>query len=129
MTKASKQPSRDVISGIFRSAAVAMILTALVGVVANMIDGIITSNFYGPEAYSAISLSGPIISTITLFAAFISTGSQMLCSQFLGRGDRESADKVFTLAIFCGLIIGALFVFVGFFFPGSSGFCLRDQSE
>ena len=131
MTESSKQKTgRDVISGIFFSAAVAMILTALVGVIANMIDGIITSNFYGPEAYSAISLSGPIISTITLFAAFISTGSQMLCSQFLGRGDRESANRVFTLAIFCGLFISAFFVFVGFFFPDLlASVCGVDQTK
>lgn len=44
---------------MYISAAIVMILTRPVSVVATMIDGIITSRFYGEEAYSAISLITP----------------------------------------------------------------------
>ena len=57
MAKRSRR--RDIIVGMYISAAVVMILTRLVSVVATMIDGIITSRFYGEEAYSVISLITP----------------------------------------------------------------------
>ena len=41
---------RDIIVGMYISAAIVMILTRPVNVVATMIDGIITSRFYGEEA-------------------------------------------------------------------------------
>ena len=57
MIKCSRK--RDIIVGMYISAAIVMILTRPVSVVATMIDGIITSRFYGEEAYSAISLITP----------------------------------------------------------------------
>lgn len=44
---------------MYISAAIVMILTQPVSVVATMIDGTITSRFYGEEAYSGISLITP----------------------------------------------------------------------
>ena len=49
MIKCSRK--RDIIVGMYISAAIVMILTRPVSVVATMIDGIITSRFYGEEAY------------------------------------------------------------------------------
>ena len=114
--KREKKP-RDVIAGMFLSAAAAMILTQLVGVIAGMIDGVITSNFLGADAYSAVSHAGPIISTVSLFAAFIASGAQVVCSQGIGRGDMERADRAFTLALLGGAIISVFFILLGWFFP------------
>lgn len=80
----SGRKNRDIISGMFVSAALAMILTQLVGTLAGIIDGIITSNFYGRDAYSAVSLSGPITNTVILLTQFVSTGVQILCAQYTG---------------------------------------------
>ena len=114
--KREKKP-RDVIAGMFLSAAAAMILTQLVGVIAGMIDGVITSNFLGADAYSAVSHAGPIISTVSLFAAFIASGAQVVCSQGIGRGDMERADRAFTLALLGGAVISVIFILLGWFFP------------
>lgn len=114
--KAGKQ-GHDMISDMFLSTAAAMIVTQLVGVIAGMIDGIITSNFYGTQAYSAISLSGPIVSTISMFASFIASGVQLVCSQGLGRGDLKKANVAFSAALISGGFISVLFMITGFFFP------------
>ena len=50
----------DVISSIFLPTALAMIFTQVSGVVARIIDGVITSSFLGAEAYSAVSLLGAV---------------------------------------------------------------------
>ena len=68
---------KNVISNIFISAAIVMIFTQLVGVIAVNIDGIITSRALGSDAYSSICLLGPLISVLVLLSGFISTGSQI----------------------------------------------------
>ena len=45
MMQASKWRSEDMIAGMFFSAALAMIFTQVAGVVANIIDGIVTSRY------------------------------------------------------------------------------------
>lgn len=108
---------KDVISSMFLPAAVAMILTQLVGVVATIIDGLITSIYFGEEAYSAISLVCPLVNMLILLAGFLSTGCQIVCSQKIGQGKKKEANSTFTVAIIGGLIVAALFMLVCVAFP------------
>ena len=100
----------DVVAGMFLSAAVAGILTQLAGVVATIIDGVITSRFFGYDAYSAISLIAPLTNIILLFASFISIGGQILCARKVGAGEKEEASAVFTFSALFGLCIALFFV-------------------
>lgn len=117
MIAKSKTIKHDVISEIFIPAAIAMILTQLVGIIATLIDGVITSNYYGANAYSAVSLTSPIINTIVLVAAFISTGCQIVCSGQIGRGEKKSANATFSIAIIVSIAIIAFFMIIGFSVP------------
>ena len=104
-----KNKVKDVISSMFLSVALAMILTQVVGIAAHIIDGIITSRAIGPLAYSSVSLISPLISTFGLFAVFISTGCQVVSSEFTGVGKKEEANSTFsfscTIAILCSAAI------------------------
>lgn len=108
---------KDVISSMFLPVAIAMIFTQLVGVVATIIDGLITSIYFGEEAYSAISLVYPLVNTLVLLASFISTGCQVVCSKKIGQGKKEEASSTFSAAIIGGLIVSAIFIFVCVVFP------------
>ena len=105
-----EKKNRDVISSMFFSAAIVMIFTQLAGVVANIIDGIITSRCLGEDAFSAISLLIPFVGVIILFGAFLSTGSQVVCSGFVGNGNKKEANGIFTITIILGFIISAVFI-------------------
>ena len=98
----------DVISGMFFSAALAMILTLIMGVAAQLIDGIITSRALGGVAYAGISLLGPFISVILMFQALLSTGNQIICASYIGEGKKEEAVSVFSFFILAGLGVAAL---------------------
>ncbi len=115
LTHASRH--KDIISSMFLPAAIAMIFTQLVGVVATIIDGLITSIYFGEEAYSAISLSYPLVNTLVLLASFISTGCQVVCSKKIGQGKKEEANAAFTAAIIGGLVVSVLFIVVCLAFP------------
>ena len=115
--KRSRHKESDIIASMFLPAAVVMIFTQLVGVVANIIDGVITSRFIGETAYSAVSLLGPMVNIILLFASFIAIGSQIVCSEKIGAGEREKANTIFSFSMAAGAVIALVFVAVAFFTP------------
>lgn len=113
------KPDSDIISGTFRSAALAMIFTQAAGVVAGIIDGIITSRFLGEEAYSAVSLLGPFTGTVVLLAGFLSTGSQVVCTQMIGTGNKDRANRSSSFAVITTFILSVLILLGCIFFPGT----------
>ena len=98
----------DLIPAMFLSTAIAMIFTQLAGYGAVLIDGIITSRVLGSQAYSGVSLLGPFNGIVLLFSGAVSVSAQVVSSQAIGRGDRDTANSAFTVA----LIIDALFALV-----------------
>lgn len=117
-TVMTRNKESNIIASMFLPAAVVMIFTQLVGVVANIIDGVVTSRFIGEDAYSAVSLLGPMVQIILLFATFVSVGCQIVCSEKIGAGRRDEANAVFTFAIGAGVIVSVCFVLLSLFVPG-----------
>ncbi|MBQ8093750.1 MAG: hypothetical protein IJ242_09270 [Clostridia bacterium] len=117
MKIAEKQHSGNMISGMFVSAALAMIFTQVAGVIATVIDGIITSRHLGESAYTAVSLLGPFTGTLVLIAAFFSTGSQVVCSQLIGTGKKDEANQVFSLATAITFLLSILLAAACWLFP------------
>lgn len=111
--------NKDVIANMFLPAAIVMIFTQMTGVVANIIDGVITSRFLGPDAYAAVALLGPLVNIVLLLASFISIGGQIVCSHKIGTGERDEANAVFTFSALFGLAIAALFVLFSMVAPGT----------
>lgn len=110
--------NKDVVASMFLPAAIVMIFTQMTGVVANIIDGVVTSRFLGPDAYSAVSLLGPMVNIVLLLASFISIGGQIVCAHKVGTGQRDEANAVFTFSALFGLVIAAMFVLLAIFSPG-----------
>ena len=94
MLNRKKRYGGDNITRMFLSSSIAMIITQMAGVVANLIDGVITSMYLGAEAYSAMSLLGPFTGVIGMLAGFFATGSQVVCSQMIGNGKKKEANQV-----------------------------------
>ena len=92
------------------STAVAMIFIQLAGVIAHIIDGIVTSRYKGQAAYSAVSLLGPFTGTLVLPAGFLSIGSQAVCSQLIGNGKRDEANRIFSMTTAITAVISVLFL-------------------
>ncbi len=104
-------------AAIFRSTVVSMILFELTGAVAVMGDGIISSQGLGVDAYSGISLVKPFAGLVLLFAAFLSTGCNIVCSRLTGAGRKEEANEAFNLSAFLLLAISALIIIFCLCFP------------
>ena len=107
----------DNIAAMYRSTAFSLIFTELTGVIAVLIDGVVTSRFLGADAYSGISLLGPFSSMVLLIAGIFSTGCSIVCSQFVGQGRKDEANEAFNLSSLLTLLISVVVILACFAIP------------
>ncbi len=89
-----------------------MIFTSIYGV----IDGIFVSNFVGKTPFAAINLIMPVCMIFGSLGFMIGTGGSALVSMTLGRGEKERANKIFSMLVYVSIIAGAVLSFFGFIF-------------
>ena len=92
--------------------AVMMMFTSIYGVV----DGLFVSNYVGKVPFAAINLVMPFIMILGGIGFMIGTGGSALVSKTLGEGDREKANRYFTMMIYLSLTCGAAASVIGFVF-------------
>ena len=91
--------------------AVPTVIAQLVNMVYNIVDRIYIGHrpSEGSLALTGIGVCMPIIMIISAFAALISSGGAPKASIFMGRGDKDSAEKImggcFTLQIIISIIL------------------------
>lgn len=88
---------------------VMMIFTSVYGVV----DGLFVSNFAGKTAFASINLVMPFVMILGGIGFMIGTGGTALMSKVLGEGDKEKANKYFTMMIIFTLLLGVILSVVG----------------
>lgn len=87
---------------------VMMIFTSIYGVV----DGLFVSNFVGKIPFASVNLVMPFIMILGGVGFMIGTGGSALVAVTIGEGDRERANRYFTMMIkftvLCGVILSAM---------------------
>lgn len=91
---------------------VMMVFTSIYGVV----DGFFVSNFAGKTAFAAVNLIMPFVMILGGMGFMIGTGGTALVSLVLGQGDREKANRYFSMMIYMTLILGVILSAAGIFF-------------
>lgn len=86
-----------------------MIFTSIYGVV----DGIFVSNCVGSDAFASVNLIMPVLMILGTVGFMFGTGGSALISKTIGEGDRNKANKYFSMLIYLLVIIGALFTMIG----------------
>ena len=87
-----------------------MIFTSIYGVV----DGLFISNVVGSNAFASINLIMPAIMIIGTIGFMIGTGGSAIISKTLGEGNKEEANKYFSMLIYLEIILGIIFSIIGF---------------
>lgn len=91
---------------------VMMVFTSIYGVV----DGFFVSNFAGKTAFASLNLIFPFIMILGGMGFMIGTGGTALVSLVLGTGDREKANRYFSMMVYLTLILGLVLSVVGIVF-------------
>lgn len=112
-----KELRHENLAVIFRTTAITMMISELTGVIAVLIDGIVTSQGLGMDAYSGISLLRPFTSVVLLFAGFLSTGCNIVCSRNVGVGKEKEANEVFNLSSLLAVVISGILILLAIFLP------------
>lgn len=91
---------------------VMMIFTSIYGVV----DGFFVSNFAGKTAFASVNLIFPFIMILGGMGFMIGTGGTALVSLVLGTGDKEKANRYFSMMIYLTILLGILLTVIGILF-------------
>lgn len=89
-----------------------MILTSIYSVV----DGFFVSNFAGKVAFSAVNLIMPFLMIVATVGFMFGTGGTAIVSNTFGAGDKEKANRYFSLFVYVAFVLGVLFAILGFVF-------------
>ena len=89
-----------------------MIFTSIYSVV----DGLFVSNYVGKTAFSAVNLMMPIFMIIATVGFMFGTGGTAIVANTLGAGDKEKANRYFSLFVYVSFAFGVLFTILGFAF-------------
>lgn len=91
---------------------VMMIFTSIYGVV----DGYFVSNYVGKTPFAAVNLIYPVLMILGALGFMFGTGGSALIGKTLGEGNREKANKLFSLFIYVSFAISIIIVILGFIF-------------
>ena len=76
--------------------------------ISSVIDGLFVSNFAGKTALAAINIIYPFIMAVGALGFMMGTGGSALVGRLLGEGEKEKANKTFSLIVYTTAIVGIL---------------------
>ena len=104
------------------------ILMAAIGSINSIVSSLFASNSVGVDAMSAVGLYNPVSQLITAAGALLVSGASILCGKYMGRNEKDKVQKIYSLSITMGLVLGAVFTLILFFIGifDLSGFLTTD---
>lgn len=91
---------------------VMMVFTSIYSVV----DGLFVSNFAGKTPFAAINLIMPLLIILGALGFMVGAGGTAIVAKTLGEGEKEKANKYFSLLVYTVAIGGVLFAILGIVF-------------
>lgn len=104
---------------------VMMIFTSVYSVV----DGFFVSNFAGKTPFAAINLIMPVLIILGTVGFMFGTGGTALVSLTYGQGDKDRANRYFSLLVYVAFIIGIILAVMGFLFIKPVAMALGAKGE
>ncbi len=89
-----------------------MIFTSVYGVV----DGFFVSNFAGKTPFSAVNLIMPFLMITATVGFMFGTGGTAIVAKTFGEGNREKANRYFSLFVYVAFALGVIFAISGIVF-------------
>ncbi len=78
-----------------------------------IVDGFFVSNFAGELSFAALNLIYPLIMILGSVGFMLGTGGNAAVSKILGEGDKERANRIFSMLIYATILIGVALAIIG----------------
>lgn len=91
---------------------VMMIFTSIYGVV----DGLFVSNYVGKTAFAAVNLVMPLLMLLSALGFMMGTGGSAIVAKTLGQGDKERANRYFSMMVYVTVAGGVALTVLGLVF-------------
>lgn len=91
---------------------VMMIFTSIYGVV----DGLFVSNYVGKTAFAAVNLVMPLLMMLSALGFMMGTGGSAIVAKTLGQGDKERANRYFSMMVYVTMAGGVVLTVLGLIF-------------
>ncbi|MCQ2397717.1 MAG: hypothetical protein MJ052_00240 [Sphaerochaetaceae bacterium] len=108
---------REIRNRQFFSVFITAILGSIGELISGFIDGVMTGTFLGSDAMAAYGIASPYFMLNALLSLSFQIAAQSLCTKEIGRGNEDSARKIFSFCIWTAIFLSAVFSFFGFMFP------------
>ena len=102
-----------------------MVFTSVYGIV----DGFFVSNFAGDIPFKALNLIFPFLMILGTVGFMFGTGGTAIVANAFGEGDKEKANRCFSLFVYVTFLLGILFAVVGIIFLPSIAKLLGAEGE
>lgn len=89
-----------------------MVFTSIYGIV----DGFFISNFVGENPFASVNFVMPVLLVLGSFGFMFGSGGSALISKTLGEGNKEEANKLFSLFVYLLLGLGIVLSILGIVF-------------
>ena len=89
-----------------------MVFSSVYGVV----DGFFVSNFAGKTPFAAVNFIMPFLMMLGCVGFMIGTGGSAIISKTLGEGDKERANRYFSMLVYFSIALGAVIAVLGIIF-------------
>lgn len=86
-----------------------MIFTSIYSVV----DGYFVSNYVGKTSFAAVNFIFPFIMILSAVGFMFGSGGSALVAKTLGEGDKERANRLFSLVVYASIVCGAVITVLG----------------
>ncbi len=91
---------------------VMMVFTSIYGVV----DGLFVSNYAGKTPFAAVNLVYPVLMLLAAIGFMMGSGGSALVAMTLGQGNRERANRIFSMLVTVTAVSGAALTLLGEWF-------------
>ena len=108
--------SRTIILQWFKRLLPAQILASATAALGSIINGLVVGNCLPAEAMVALGFVVPMTAMLGAIATVISGGGRIMCGQYMGRGELEKLNDVFSATIVLSVGVGAVLTVVGLAF-------------
>ena len=81
-----------------------------------MVDGFFISNYAGKTAFAAVNFIMPFVRILGTIGFMFGTGGSALVAKYLGQGENDKANSLFSLFTILSFVIGTIFTIGGIIF-------------